>query len=365
VCALMANAMLGLVAASALNGTLDNFSEQHPFEFDANKSREHLSSASITGSEITLSQRLLATRQLCPAESYLLTDFGVCCCGNECCWDYCQWGTPPESCLKAAPNAYWDGSAGNWWAVFPALPPSTWTIPIQGAGCPAPSYPWEGSTCCCGNNCCWDNCRWSNPPESCLVGQAQGAVWTWDESGQNYRAVLQSYEDRCGAPKLVGQWTYMASFQKDAGQTLSIVTGYETSKEITDATEWSNELAVSVSAGYEAFGVSASVEVTSTFSSGASHSVSQASTHTLETGVSFTPEQSGVLWQWQFHAKDECNEADITIADYALTGGSDEPPCCPPGLFADLDQPHGACRDSSVCLCEEETCSGGRRLLIV
>jgi len=30
-----------------------------------------------------------------------------CCCGNGCCWDQCDWSSPPSNCLQEVPNSKW------------------------------------------------------------------------------------------------------------------------------------------------------------------------------------------------------------------------------------------------------------------
>jgi len=164
-------------------------------------------------------------------------------------------------------------------------------------------------------------------------------------------AVFIPYVERCGKPRMLGHWDFVAAFQADVGETVTVSTGYTSSKSITDATEWRREMSVSVSAGFEAFGASTSVTVGSSWSRGASHSVVTAAEHKLTKTISFTPQVSGTVWQWKFHASDGCNNADLATGSKAITPFRDAPPCCPPGLFADPDVAHGPCRESSLYMC--------------
>lgn len=113
----------------------------------------------------------------------------TCCCGSGCCWDNCNWGSPPKSCLPI--HASWQSGINQWGsrakvACVSHAGPNMGTCGNGGkvaeigySGCTSGSHPYGGSrsytACCCGGGCCWDSCSWSSPPASCLP---PGAVWT-------------------------------------------------------------------------------------------------------------------------------------------------------------------------------------------
>lgn len=116
----------------------------------------------------------------------------TCCCGSACCWERCTWSKPPtENCLVGqAEDATWKWShTKGYYQAIPTVKADD--VPVaQGNGCPAPTHPWQKSTCCCGSACCWERCTWSTPPtENCLVGQAKGATWKWSKTKGYYQAI--------------------------------------------------------------------------------------------------------------------------------------------------------------------------------
>ena len=53
--------------------------------------------------------------------------------------------------------------------------------------------------------------------------------------------------------------------------------------------------------------------------------------------------ESGVVWQWQFQLGAEFEHMVVRGDDYRLTSSLANPPCCLPGLDADITKPHGGC----------------------
>ena len=41
----------------------------------------------------------------CPSSTYLWNS--QCCCGSGCCWDQCDWQSPPPNCIKDVPDSKW------------------------------------------------------------------------------------------------------------------------------------------------------------------------------------------------------------------------------------------------------------------
>ena len=50
----------------------------------------------------------------CPSGSYNYDS--TCCCGQKCCWSYCQWDPPPDSCFGNLKDLFWirNPSSGKW-----------------------------------------------------------------------------------------------------------------------------------------------------------------------------------------------------------------------------------------------------------
>jgi hypothetical protein len=105
------------------------------------------------------------------------------CSGN--CWTY----SPSfDTLADVSPGCTWGGSQ----LTYMRQDYPNGQVAAYGQGCPAPTYPWETSDCCCGNSCCWGRCTWELPPTTgCLVGQAAGAVWTWSPADGFYKAIMQ------------------------------------------------------------------------------------------------------------------------------------------------------------------------------
>ena len=51
----------------------------------------------------------------CPSPSYEWNH--QCCCGGGCCWDQCDYSSPPTNCLDGIPNAQWN-YFGSYYAAF-------------------------------------------------------------------------------------------------------------------------------------------------------------------------------------------------------------------------------------------------------
>jgi hypothetical protein len=41
----------------------------------------------------------------CPSSTYLWNS--QCCCGSGCCWDQCDWPSPPPNCIKQVFDSQW------------------------------------------------------------------------------------------------------------------------------------------------------------------------------------------------------------------------------------------------------------------
>lgn len=43
---------------------------------------------------------------ICPSQSYEFNH--QCCCGSNCCWEKCDYSSPPTDCLSGIQNAQWN-----------------------------------------------------------------------------------------------------------------------------------------------------------------------------------------------------------------------------------------------------------------
>ena len=51
---------------------------------------------------------------ICPTKTSLWN--GQCCCGTGCCWDQCDWQTPPTDCIQDVPASEWVKTLGYYQA---------------------------------------------------------------------------------------------------------------------------------------------------------------------------------------------------------------------------------------------------------
>lgn len=161
----------------------------------------------------------------------------------------------------------------------------------------------------------------------------------------------------CGAMQVGGSWVPGQFFHSSAGVTTTIRIGVKNLNSITDTETWERSLSTSVTAGYSAFGVFAEVTVTGSFTSGGSTAVTRAFEQDWCKETTISPTVSGLLWQFTFDAWSPCGQSPVDTDSYVITERQDKPPCCPPGLFADADTPHGPCIERSLCMCDDAVCS--------
>lgn len=143
-----------------------------------------------------------------------------------------------------------------------------------------------------------------------------------------------------------GRWVNIRNFPVPTEFAIEIGTTH--GEEFGRSREWGQELALTVSAGFEFGAASGSVEVGSTWS----ESISQSYSASFERSTTKTTTFSfpaGSLWQWQFSTRDPCGTS-TTFQDYQITPNTYQQPCCPPGLFEDPTKPSGFCVDDSVSL---------------
>jgi len=70
----------------------------------------------------------------------------------------------------------------------------------------------------------------------------------------------------------------------------------------------------------------------------------------------------GEVWQFVFDIEDTCVENwQLKTDKLAVTPNSTEQPCCLPGFESDPNVPHGPCKLSSPCFCEQEICDSDPR----
>jgi hypothetical protein len=147
---------------------------------------------------------------------------------------------------------------------------------------------------------------------------------------------------------------YKWSQQKDSPTTKTITVGVENSTSATNTTKWQFEISVGFKAGYELKGVSGGVSVDANHSSGGENAVTNALSRTKLDQVSKTFNKSGSYWQFIAHvgAPSGCMAGDIYTEEFMHTPNSNQPPCCPPGTFKDIDKATGACVDPKLRICK-------------
>jgi hypothetical protein len=174
-----------------------------------------------------------------------------------------------------------------------------------------------------------------------------------------------SYGVACpGVPQsTTGHWQIIQGSANSSGQKITVTTGTTTttSSSITQTASWQASITAEASAGFSFAGASAStkVSVSAQYGEKQSSSISKAVaiTNTVSTEQDFP---SGQVWQFVYGTQDACDTSgfNILVEEFALTSGSDQYPCCLPGLFEDPSNPHGPCQQDTPCACDADICSG-------
>jgi len=152
-----------------------------------------------------------------------------------------------------------------------------------------------------------------------------------------------------------GAWQYVQTVS--APQTITLKHGVKHSYTDTTTETWGESVTVSVSSGFDAFGLASRVTV----SSETSHSLAQTYTKTFEE----TDEQdftdtfdAGTIFQWAWTITDLCGKSKVKGTDLVRTNGTFQPPCCLPGFAADPKDYTGKCAampgDKVYNLCTKE-----------
>jgi len=155
-----------------------------------------------------------------------------------------------------------------------------------------------------------------------------------------------------------GVWNYLAT-ATGGDYTLTYTEGVtRTNERSTDRTStWDTSVSASVTANF-AFG-SVSGEVTQSFGGSQSTTVSNSLARNQDVSHATTWYEKGVIWQYAIHIQDLCVPGwDVTTNEVYMTPSIEEPPCCLPGYFLDIENPHGPCKEGSPCQCSKEVCEG-------
>jgi hypothetical protein len=153
-------------------------------------------------------------------------------------------------------------------------------------------------------------------------------------------SVLQ-FEGLCTPFNVTAKWVVLAS--SPGPQTYSTTTGMSRTYSVTNAHTWGQSTTRTASAGFSAFGLSASVSVSGTAS------ISIANTYSTNFELTKTATYSTVLpkgqvWQWQMTVEDSCGTSILMTKDLRVTVNVASPPCCLVGFENNITNPHsGGC----------------------
>merc|ERR1712100_265055 len=77
---------------------------------------------------------------------------------------------------------------------------------------------------------------------------------------------------------------------------------------------------------------------------------------------------AGVIFQFQMNIDDNCGQSGVFMNDFVVTASANEPPCCLPGYFVDISEPHGECITSddgdNYNVCDLQRALLSRRTLV-
>jgi len=195
-----------------------------------------------------------------------------------------------------------------------------------------------------------------------LLGRNMTPIFTTDRASVIDGHARWKLRPVCGSMRVSGLWVPRQFFHSPAGVTKTTIrVGVKDRNSISHTETWEASLSASVTAGYDA-GVIAqpqvSVQVTGLYAWGGSSAVARALEQEWSNETTISPTVSGLLWQFSFYASSPCGDSTVDTDSYVVTESEDNKPCCPPGLFADADKPHGPCIERSLCMCDKEVCSG-------
>lgn len=146
-----------------------------------------------------------------------------------------------------------------------------------------------------------------------------------------------------------GYWEKISS--SPGQQHVTYTTGVTRSNSVQNTITWGSTVTATISASFGFLGDGGSESVSGEISSSIAREYSStfSQTTTVEKSFDFGP---GVVWQFQFKVQDGCDSI-ASGTDLQLTQGVYDPPCCLPGWFANISEPHGECHGDSPNVCEK------------
>lgn len=143
-----------------------------------------------------------------------------------------------------------------------------------------------------------------------------------------------------GCFKLYGQWVMIS--ESSGKQQVTFTEGVVRSYTVSDTITWGSQVTASVKAGFNLQTVSGEVAVTGQISETLANSYSQAFSMSSTTSFQYAFD-AGVVWQWQWVSHEACGSSTFMGKDLVLTNGAYDAPCCVPGWFQNISNPHGDC----------------------
>lgn len=164
----------------------------------------------------------------------------------------------------------------------------------------------------------------------------------------------------CVPDEVIGRWTYWFSQQSGDTTKKSISIGLKTTQTEQDQQTYTSSLMGKVSFGVKvgsafAIGDSTNYELSAEQSVAIAHSTSSALEHHTVVTEEKTLTGAGTYWQFVMYVNNsgtcQSRTSEALLPEYLHTENSQEPPCCAPGLFKNIDQPAGECLDGAPRLC--------------
>jgi len=174
---------------------------------------------------------------------------------------------------------------------------------------------------------------------------------------------VQRKASTCTPDQIVGRWTYWLSQQSGDSTEHSIEVGLLTTETEQDTQTYTTSFGEKLTSGVTVGSAAApggegsfSAELSVSASRGISHLVA----YTLQKSKVETEKKvltgAGTYWQFVMYAtnSNSCHshESQLKLPEYIRTPNVAQPPCCPPGLFKDIDDPLGDCVEGAIRLCQ-------------
>lgn len=176
----------------------------------------------------------------------------------------------------------------------------------------------------------------------CECDNATRVMFTMKESEDKKASdtVITAISDCTAVLAKKGYWAQMGS--SPASQTVELAYGVDRTYTVSNTKDWSKSTTHSTKMGFKYEGFSISHEISHTTSK--EFSITHTSTfETSEMTTYSTTVPAGVVWQFQMDINDNCGQSSVHMNDVVVTQSATEPPCCLPGYFVNMSNPHGDC----------------------